>query len=173
MPDFAPLILTLTLDPASQAYFEALRRQHFPPALNHLAAHVTLFHHLPGAEEATIRAQLRAFCQVQPALPLHVAGLRFLGRGVAFQLENDALRTLHQRLQTGWQAWLTPQDRQKLTPHVTVQNKVAPEAARQLLADLAADFQPFFALGTGLQLWHHRNGPWEWAAAFGFGENNN
>ena len=46
----APLILTLTLDEATQAYFNDLRRQHFPPNINYLAAHLTLFHHLPGAD---------------------------------------------------------------------------------------------------------------------------
>ncbi|WP_204248378.1 hypothetical protein [Hymenobacter sp. PAMC 26628] len=44
----APLILTLALDTDSQAYFDELRRQHFPAKINYLAAHVTLFHHLPG-----------------------------------------------------------------------------------------------------------------------------
>jgi hypothetical protein len=43
-----PLILTLGLDRASFERFEALRRAHFPPALNRVPAHVTLFHHLPG-----------------------------------------------------------------------------------------------------------------------------
>ena len=47
-PAPAPLILTLALDADSQAHFDALRKQHFPPAINYLAAHLTLFHHLPG-----------------------------------------------------------------------------------------------------------------------------
>ena len=50
-PSTDPLILTLALDDLSFARFDALRREHFPPTLNRIPAHVTLFHHLPGEEE--------------------------------------------------------------------------------------------------------------------------
>ncbi|MBJ6111385.1 2'-5' RNA ligase family protein [Hymenobacter sp. BT523] len=171
MPDFnnpAPLILTLMLDEASQTYFNDLRRQHFPPNINYLAAHLTLFHHLPGADLANIRQQLSALCRNQTPLALQVTGLRSLGRGVAFTLENEQLRALHRRLQSLFAAHLTPQDQQKLQPHVTIQNKVTPEAARQLLAALQPAFAPFAAVGTGLHLWAYRNGPWESLAEFPF-----
>jgi 2'-5' RNA ligase len=170
MPDFvpAPLILTLALDAGTQAYFNDLRRQHFPPAINYLAAHLTLFHHLPGAELAAVQAQLEAIAASQPRLHLPVTGLRSLGRGVAFTLENDELRALHRRLQATFAAHLTPQDQQKLQPHVTIQNKVTPTEARELLAELQADFTPFEAVGTGLHLWAYRNGPWESLAEFPF-----
>ncbi len=164
----APLILTLALDADTQTYFNALRRQHFPPKINYLAAHLTLFHHLPGTELAAVRAQLAAIAGTLRPLPLQVTGLRSLGRGVAFTLENDALRALHRQLQTAFAAYLTPQDQQKLQPHVTIQNKVEPAAARQLLADLQAGFGPFEAMGMGLHLWAYRNGPWESVAEFPF-----
>ena len=164
----APLILTLALDADAQAYFNDLRRQHFPPKINYLAAHLTLFHHLPGAELPAVQAQLTAIAAEQSRLPLAVTGLRSLGRGVAFTLENDALRTLHRRLQAAFAGHLTPQDQQKLQPHVTIQNKVAPAEARALLADLQAGFTPFEAVGTGLHLWAYRNGPWESLAEIPF-----
>ena len=82
-PGPAPLILTLTLAAASQQFFDDLRRQHFPPRLNHLSAHLTLFHALPGAEEATIAAQLAELAASQPGpLPLQATGVKFMGRGV-------------------------------------------------------------------------------------------
>ena len=164
-----PLILTLTLDAAAQAYFNALRARHFPPAINHLAAHLTLFHHLPGAELPAVQARLHAVARATGALPLRVAGLRSLGRGVAFTLESDGLRALHRRLQTDFAPHLTPQDQQKLQPHVTIQNKVDPAAARHLLAELQAGFEPFDAVGTGLRLWAYRGGPWESLAELPFG----
>ncbi|HEX8327494.1 MAG TPA: 2'-5' RNA ligase family protein [Hymenobacter sp.] len=167
-PDAAPLILTLTLDEATQAHFDALRLAHFPPKINYLAAHLTLFHHLPGLAREEVREVLRAESSARRPLPLHVTGLRSLGRGVAYLLENDDLRALHRELQQVFAAHLTPQDQQKLQPHVTVQNKVDPTAARQLLANLQADFVPFTAQGTGLHLWAYRNGPWESVAAFPF-----
>ena len=171
MPDAlaAPLILTLALDAASQTYFDALRRQHFPPAINYLAAHLTLFHHLPGAELAAVRTQLQALAQAQPPLDLRITGLRSLGRGVAFTLENAALRALHHQLQADFAAHLIPQDLQKLQPHITIQNKVDPAAARQLLASMQNGFEPFDAVGTGLHLWAYRGGPWESLAELPFG----
>ena len=164
----APLILSLMLDGAAQSYFNALRRQHFPARINYLAAHLTLFHHLPGAEHDAVRAQLHSLCQAQPPLPLAVTGLRSLGRGVAFTLENKELRALHRTLQAAFGPWLRPQDQQQLQPHVTIQNKVEPAEAQQLLTDLQADFAPFGAVGTGLHLWAYRQGPWESLAVFPF-----
>ncbi|WP_046246231.1 2'-5' RNA ligase family protein [Hymenobacter terrenus] len=164
----APLILTLTLDDAAHDYFNALRRQHFPPKINYLAAHLTLFHHLPGTELAAVCEQLQTCCQTQCELPLRVTGLRSLGRGVAFTLENDELRNLHRQLQTAFAPHLKPQDQQKLQPHVTIQNKVDPAVAHQLLGQLQSDFGPFGAVGTGLHLWAYRNGPWESVAEFPF-----
>jgi 2'-5' RNA ligase len=165
----APLILTLRLDDAAHTYFNALRRQHFPPAINYLDAHLTLFQHLPGAELQTVGEELHARCPQHSELSLQVTGLRSLGRGVAFTLECPLLRALHQELQEAFAPHLTPQDQQKLQPHVTIQNKVEPDTARQLLATLQADFAPFGALGTGLDLWAYRGGPWEKVAEYPFG----
>lgn len=156
------------LDAPSQAYFDGLRQQHFPPGRNFLAAHLTLFHHLPGDAEAAIAGHVAAVCRHQSPLPLAVTGLRSLGRGVAFALDNPDLRTLHRQLQAHWQPWLTPQDQQRLAPHVTIQNKVDPAEARQLLVRLTDEFRPFEALGTGLQLWEYQGGPWESRRTFAF-----
>ncbi|QJX48057.1 2'-5' RNA ligase family protein [Hymenobacter taeanensis] len=167
-PDSAPLILTLALDPASQAHFNALRQEHFPKERNYLQAHVTLFHHLPAAEKPAIEAELRRLSCPLPPLTLRVTGLRFMGRGVAYDLENTVLQQLHKQLQTTWAAWLTPQDQQRLKPHITVQNKVNPAVARALHAELAEQFTPFEVNGTGLHLWAYRGGPWEKLQEFAF-----
>jgi 2'-5' RNA ligase len=168
-PHIAPLILTLTLDEASQAFFDDLRRQYFPAKINYLSAHLTLFHALPGAEQATIAADLGAEAAAQPGpLPLQATGVKFMGRGVMYTLDNPALPALHKRLQRQWQPWLSSQDQQGLRPHITVQNKVDPAVARQLHEELAAGFQPFEALGTGLALWAYRGGPWELLQQFPF-----
>ncbi|UOQ76702.1 2'-5' RNA ligase family protein [Hymenobacter sp. 5516J-16] len=169
-PTPAPLILTLTLDAAAQAHFNELRQLHFPPERNYLHAHVTLFHHLPGPEAPAIAAYLAQVAARSPVLPLQVTGLRFLGRGVAYELQNPDLQHLHKQLQTTWAAWLTPQDQQRLKPHVTVQNKVDPAVARALHQELAAQFVPFEATGIGLTLWAYQNGPWQQLAQFAFTE---
>jgi 2'-5' RNA ligase len=164
----APLILTLALDPDSQAHFNGLRQQHFPKERNYLQAHVTLFHHLPGEERPAIEAELQGLSSALPLLPLQVAGLRFLGRGVAYDLQNSLLLQLHKQLQTTWAPWLTPQDQQRLKPHITVQNKVDPAVARSLHQELTEQFTPFEVTGTGLQLWAYRGGPWEKLQEFQF-----
>ncbi len=170
MPDIHepdPLILTLALDATSFAYFDGLRREHFPPERNFIPAHLTLFHHLPGSELARIVADLRAAAD-RSAIPLAVTGLRPLGRGVAFALDSPPLVALRRDLADLRAGWLGPQDRQGLHPHVTVQNKVSGERAAALLARLHAGFAPFEARGVGLDLWHYRGGPWERAGAFPF-----
>ncbi len=165
-----PLILTLTLDAASQAFFDELRRRHFPPARNVLAAHLTLFHALPGQHETAISARLAADAAAQAGpLLLAVTAVHYTGQGVSYALDHAGLRALHSGWQRQWQAGLSAQDQQKLRPHVTVQNKVSSTTARALYEELQADFQPFEALGTGFALWAYRGGPWEWRAAFPFG----
>ena len=166
MTDAAPLILTLGLDAASFARLDALRRMHFPPDRNHLPAHLTLFHALPGARIAEIAAQLATLAAGSAAPPLRFTGLRSLGRGVAFAVESPPLGRLRGLLATAWHEELSAQDRQAFRPHVTVQNKVAPEAARALLEQLRSSFEPWEGRGESLRLWHYRGGPWEAAAQF-------
>ena len=163
-----PLILTLALDAEATAFFNDLRRQHFPPNRNYLDAHLTLFHHLPGARFEELTQQLAARSRVQSPLQLRVAGVQFLGQGVAYSVQSPKLEVLHRELQAQWLPDLTPQDQQRRRPHVTIQNKVRPEVARALHEQLTAEFTPFEALGTGLQLWAYRGGPWEWLRTFPF-----
>jgi len=149
--------------------FDGLRRRHFPAERNFIPAHLTLFHQLPGEELADIAARLHEITREAPPLSLAVTGLRLLGRGVAYSLESEVLAALRARLARHWSDRLTPQDRQGFRPHITVQNKVSPEAARTLQVALADGFTPFTAQGTGLLLWRYRGGPWEAAGTFRFG----
>ena len=155
-----PLILTAALDAASQAVFDDLRRAHFPPSRNHLAAHVTLFHALPGDEEARIVQDVAA-AATRPAPDVEVARVRSLGRGVAYDLRSPALEEVRAHLAGGWAGRLSRQDQAGFRPHVTVQNKVDPAVARALLADLQRDFEPWTCTAVGLSLWWYRGGPWE------------
>lgn len=164
----APLILTLTLDQDAQSLFNRLREQHFPPERNYLAAHLTLFHHLPATQRVSMEAELVRRAHSMAPLSLAVSGVQFLGRGVAYSLESPALQMLHQELQTLWQPYLTPQDQQRRRPHVTIQNKVDPKVARALHKELSESFQPFEAVGRGVHLWAYRGGPWESVRQFVF-----
>lgn len=161
MTSTAPLILTLRLDPASAEYFNDLRRQYFPQALNFLSAHVTLFHHLPGSEVHTIAATLERVASSCRLIDIRVHRLRSLGRGVAYSLESSQLSTLQEGLAQQWSPWLTSQGRQPFKPHITIQNKVHSDTARRTLTILSADFTPHAISGIGLDLWRYLGGPWE------------
>jgi 2'-5' RNA ligase len=156
----APLIVTLLLDDEAQGRFDRLREAHFP-------AHVTLFHALPGEQVADVRREL---AEVADRAPFHVAvtGVRFLGRGVAIDLDAPELTALRRGLAGAFDPWLTRQDRQWSRPHVTVQNKVEPEVARALYADLSAAFVAETVIARGLGLWDYLGGPWAPAGEFLF-----
>jgi 2'-5' RNA ligase len=164
----APLILTLALDDPSFAFFDEQRRRYFPPERNFISAHITLFHALPGEHADEISRDIAARSLSCRPFPVQVTGLRSLGRGVAYTLASAELDTLRKDLARAWDSRLGPQDRQKHQPHVTVQNKVDPEAAKDLLSRLAAAFMPFAAMAVGLDLWWYRGGPWEKAQSFPF-----
>jgi 2'-5' RNA ligase len=163
-----PLVVTLTLATPDQQRFDALRAAHFPPERNHLAAHVTLFHALPAEHEQQVRSDL-ALAAETDAFRVRVTGLRGLGRGVAYVLQSDELSRLRQQLRHCWEPWLTPQDAQRHSPHVTVQNKVEPAQARALLAELESDFVPYDVTARGLGLWRYLGGPWEAVGEARFG----
>ena len=100
---------------------------------------------------------------------MQATGVRFLGRGVAYELAAPEVAAVREELTRNWEAHLGRQDRQPFRPHVTVQNKVAPEAARALHAELCARFVPFEVEAQGLALWRYRGGPWELERRYPFG----
>ena len=119
---------------------------------------MTLFHALPGAQEQAVRAVLREQA-ARPRFGIRVAGVRSLGRGVAYALESPELQQLRRALGRGFE--LTAQDRQPFRPHVTVQNKVAPEVARALLQELQRDCAAYEVTATGLVLWRYVGPTWD------------
>ena len=163
-PAMAPLLLTLQLAEPAQSVFQALRTRHFPVARNLVPAHVSLFQALPGAGRVEIVRVLQAVQASRP--PILLEPPRALGRGVAFPLASPALLALRARLAEAWSAqpWsgeMTRQDRERFRPHVTVQNKVTPELARETLEQLRQGFVPWSTEGVALLLWRYLGGPWE------------
>jgi 2'-5' RNA ligase len=177
------LVVTLLLEPGAQERFDRLRAAHFPAralpgahperargggeGVFRLAAHVTLFHALPGEQLDAVSADL-ADAARRPAFDVAVTGLRLLGRGVAYTLDAPELTALRAGLAAAWEPWLTPQDRQRHAPHVTVQNKVDPAVARALRDRLAAEFVPHRVGARGLGLWRYLGGPWAPVAEYPF-----
>ena len=162
-----PLIITLTLDAASAGFFNTLRSRYFPAAINYIDAHLTLFHHLP-ASESTIPDDLQKWSNLYAPFSLQITGVKSIGKGVVYKIESQLLLQLHKTMQAKWKQWLTPQDTQKLWPHITVQNKVLPEQVKETLQILQASFQPFMATAVGFQLWAYKGGPWEFLKTYTF-----
>ncbi len=170
MPPLEPFILTLKLDEQSFAMLDALRVEHFPRERNFIPAHITLFHALPAEHELLIQDSLEALCQTTPVLPVSLPKPRFLGRGVALEVNSPDLVRLRKRLAVEWEALLGPQDRQGYRPHITIQNKVTSAQARQLYERLSTEWAPMMARGEGLLLWRYKGGPWDLAGEFLFSE---
>jgi 2'-5' RNA ligase len=164
----APLVLTLKLDQSTFDRVNGLRQQHFPPERNFLPAHITLFHALPGDQVLPIQRHLQTLCADTSRMPLQFSQLRFLGKGVAIECSCSVLIQLQKNLMQFWKDWLTPQDRQNYRPHITIQNKVAPEEARMLYEQMQTNWHPFEGNGEGLLLWYYRGGPWELVEEFPF-----
>ncbi|PWJ53825.1 2'-5' RNA ligase superfamily protein [Quadrisphaera granulorum] len=163
--DERPLVVTLALDDVSQQRLDGLRRAHFPADRNHLPAHVTLFHALPGRRVRSVRHLLADAAQEVGSFDVRVGEVMRLGRGTALRLASGELEALHARLlsrlrtELGDDA-LTAQDRHRLRPHVTVQNKVDPARARALAERLEVEVSPWTARAAALELWRYDGGPW-------------
>ena len=155
-------VLTLRLDSDSQVYFDRLRDKHFPPERNYLKAHLTLFHQLPDVPNTF---QILRELPFEP-FDMQVSGLIHLGAGVAYQIESEELQQLHACLSAAFADDLIPQDMQRFKPHITVQNKVTPDASKQLLAKLREGFEPFIVRAIGLDLWIYQGGPWKYQEGF-------
>jgi hypothetical protein len=160
-PGPAPIIVTALFGVADAAWFDALRRRHFPPERNQLAAHLTMFHHLPPSLAAEVKGQLAGETRGIAAPRARIGGLISLGAGVAYRIESEALETIRARLAEHFTGLLTPQDQAGWRPHVTVQNKVSVAEARKTLAALEREFTPRPVAIAGLASWWYRGGPWE------------
>jgi len=163
----APIILAAWIGDENQAWLDALRQRHFPPERNQLSAHLTMFHHLPPSVEDELKARLREETRM-PAPPAEISELMSLGRGVAFRVRSPGLEAIRASLRDAFEGLLTPQDAGGWRPHVTIQNKVAPDLARQTLQDLRADFRPRPLKLRGLAAYWYRGGPWETLAHAAF-----
>lgn len=161
MTDKPPIILTAILDEGSFAYFDELRQKHFPKERNFLTAHLTLFHHLPGERRSEIARLLDLLCEGAGEIKLIYQNWRSLGRGVAMKVASPELGSIRELIAGHFFAELTPQDKNKFDPHITVQNKVTPDEASALLATLSGLHHPLSGHALGLAMWHYLGGPWE------------
>ncbi|WP_315763772.1 2'-5' RNA ligase family protein [Sphingomonas sp. Y38-1Y] len=157
----APVIVTALFGAADAAWLTGLRQRHFPPERNHLDAHLTLFHHIAPSLAPEVKQRLVAETRGIAPPQARVGGVMSLGRGTAFRIESPELEAIRARLADAFRGMLMPQDQAGWRPHVTIQNKVEPAAAKALKAEIEAGFSPRPLAIAGLAAWWYRGGPWQ------------
>ena len=162
-----PLIVTAELGPEDFAWLNGLRRQHFPPERNQLAAHLTMFHAIPPSAESELRQILRSAAELRSP-PARIAGTMNLGGGVALRVASDELNAIRSEIAQRLHGLLTAQDSVGWSAHVTIQNKVPPRDARALLDAIGEQFTQRPIRISGLGLHRYLGGPWETLQTYAF-----
>lgn len=161
------LIVTAELGPADQTWLDRLRRAHYPAERNQLPAHLTMFHALPPSAESELRTRLARLASAHPP-KASCEGVMNLGGGVAFRIVSEDLDAIRGELSDAFHGMLSAQDAGGWRAHVTVQNKVAPKVARELMGELEKVFRPRPIAIAGLGLHRYLGGPWERLASYPF-----
>lgn len=161
------LIVTAELGGEDFAWLDGLRRRHYPPERNQVPAHLTMFHAVAPSAEPELRRRL-ADHAAGAAPSASIAGVMDLGGGVALRVVSDDLDALRAELADDLHGLLGAQDSGGWRPHVTIQNKVAPKVARELVQSLEQDFEPKSLRIAGLGLHRYLGGPWETLGVYPF-----
>ena len=154
-----PIIVTAVPGAEDFAWLDGLRRAHYPPELNRVPAHITLFHHLPPSMEQELGYRLSKAARL-PRPRATAAGIIDLGGGTAIRIGSPDLEEIRADLADALAGMLTPQDQATWRPHITIQNKVEPRIARRLQERLKADFRPRPLVIAALACWSYAGGPW-------------
>lgn len=139
-PHNAPnYVLTLRTSTDHQASMTRLRDVYFPPKLNKLDAHITLFHALPGEKlETDVLPAIKDLASSTQPYRIRATHPFRLKKGVGIAIADDIdhadkgkrgrnmTRIIHAELRKKWD-WLSDQDSQPVRMHYTVMNKVDDE----------------------------------------------
>jgi 2'-5' RNA ligase superfamily len=161
------LILTAELGAEDLAWLDRLRRTHYPVERNRLPAHLTMFHALPPSSECEVRSRLSDLAGAPPPVA-SIEGMMSLGGGVAFRIVSHDLDRIRDELAHDLRGLLSAQDSGGWRPHVTIQNKVSPKVARELIDKIERGFRrrPLTISALGLHI--YLEGPWEKLAIYPF-----
>ena len=163
-----PFVVTALLPADLFAWADGLRRAHFPPERNFIAAHVTLFHALAPSLHHEVRGLLAELAGRFAPPAARLTGVMNLGRGTAFRIESAAMLAVRAEIAARFHGALTAQDQHPPRLHITIQNKVEPVAARALQTELGQRFQSRDFAFAGLGLHVYLGGPWEAAGTWAF-----
>ena len=133
-----PLVLTLLIDRQLSEFLTSLRTRYFPGRRNHLDAHITLFHALPGRHRNAVEQSILQSCKDHGPFALAIGHPTKMGhKGVMVKVTHASrlISTIHHDIQThllealrNSDEGLTDQDRRPVGgAHVTVMNKAKDE----------------------------------------------
>lgn len=169
-------VYILTFNTSEQLHKDmtALRNKYFPPKLNRLEAHLTLFHALPQSKlEDSIQPVLEQTAASQNGFDISAATPFKLRRGIAIGVPKgsggDTARAIHASLQSQWRDFLSDQDAAGFAAHYTIMNKVdREEDVNKAFAEVKKDWQPCHGSVKGLSLWRYNQSRWEWTRDYTF-----
>jgi len=130
----------------------SLRKTYFPPKLNKIPAHITLFHALPGSKLVSdVLPAIRHIASQTPPYRIRAINPIRLSHGAGIKIADDIdhakrgrnmTRIIHAELRKKWSEWLSEQDSTTPGFHYTVMNKVKRERLiAQALTQLNASFE--------------------------------
>lgn len=162
-----PLILTLQLLPETAAFFNERRKRYYPAYANRVAAHLTLFYHLPGDDPRIVESIARA--TLREAFDVQVTGLQQFSNGVAYTLSSAELEEWHSALQREWKELLIAKDQAPLQPHITIAGKLTAYKTQELYRQLAGMEYPQVIKGIGVEVWRYQKNSWLKEETYPFG----
>lgn len=165
-PEAKVYVLTLHTDKAHHETMTRMRKQYFPPKLNHLEAHITMFHALPGSRLVdAIEPTLRDLCATTAPFDLAAVKPFRLSKGIAIAVPDNAggseAKQLHASLRDAWKPFLSAQDDSKLAAHYTIMNKVhEEEEVQRAFEEVRKEWQPCQGRALGMSLFLYKRGKW-------------
>ena len=172
-------VLTLLTDKAHHTALTDLRNRYFPPHLNKLGAHITLFHALPGSrldevtsalEEVVARGSQGGSWPIETADAFVLGGkTKPKGVGIGVSPASDKrISELRDLLQGRWRGFLSEQDSRvgRGRAHYTIMNKVdEPETVWKCLEEVrqgwCKDGEGRRGVVEGVRLWRYERGYWK------------
>ena len=182
--------LSLHVSPTLFKAMNHLRQTYFPPHLNRLDAHVTLFHALPLSHlHSDIVPLIQDLAAQTPSYHIRASPTKRIGKGVIIPMHHSArphvTMDLHGQMQRAWSHFLSKQDQQNPRLHWTVMNKVDDVEEvkrvekevnewleRQKRSQDDYELQKVEGWATGLTLWRYKKGLWVDSLKFELGANN-
>ena len=165
-------VLTLRTDHAFHQRINDLRKQYFPPRLNKIGAHITLFHALPGSQLESILTDISAVTHKHSPFPVSTHEPMRMSHGVALSAKNAKANEVFNDFKQRWGPadadFLSKQD-QSFRAHYTIQNKAEKEVADKSWEEVRNNFKRDHGQAIGLTLYQYmKGGRWKFKSHFDF-----